>query len=66
MGVINHVLVKHSVRIAQDESGFVLVGCAIVIIVGLVTGNSKEHCVDLSTGVLLVSDPTMLSFKILS
>ena len=66
MGVINHVLVKHCVRIAEDESGLVLIGSTIVIVVRLVTGYSEEHSVDLSTGILFVSDPTMLPFKILS
>jgi hypothetical protein len=65
--VVNHVLVKHGVGVAQNESCFFFKILGWVVIICLIAGHREEHRVDSSTWIMFwVSYPSVLTFKIFS
>jgi len=64
MWVVDHVLVEHCVRVAQDKSGqlFEVLLCLHVVLVELLARRWEKHCVDLRSR-LRVLYPDVLAFE---
>jgi hypothetical protein len=63
MRVVNHVLVKHSVRVAQNKGRLVFIVQRVVRIINNFAISSKKHCVDNGLTLFLMVNPPLLPLK---
>jgi hypothetical protein len=63
MRVVDHVLVKHSVRVAQNKGRLVFIVQRVVRIINNFAIGSKKHCVDDGLTLFLMVNPPLLPLK---
>jgi hypothetical protein len=63
MWVVDHVLIEHGVRVAQDKGRLVLVVQSRIAVIHLFTVHSEEHRIDNCLASLIRPNPSMFTLK---